>query len=105
MVLALDHGRLSSCHIEEQELQMHIERISPTQVASEGYKALAAVETYLTGSGLPHSLIHLVKMRSSQINGCAFCLDMHSKDALRAKETSQRLFLLDGWHEARVFTP
>ncbi len=84
---------------------MHIERISPTKMAPDAYKALSGVETYLKGSGLPQSLIDLVKMRASQINGCAFCLDTHSKDALRAHETPQRLFLLDGWHEAPVFTP
>jgi AhpD family alkylhydroperoxidase len=84
---------------------MHIERISPTQVAADGYKALSGVEAYLKGSGLPQSLMELVKMRASQINGCAFCLDMHSKDALRGHETPQRLFLLDGWREAPVFTP
>ena len=84
---------------------MDIERISPPKAAPDAYKALVGVEAYLQGSSLPHSLIELVKMRSSQINGCAFCLDQHSKDALKAGETAQRLFLLDGWHEARVYTP
>jgi AhpD family alkylhydroperoxidase len=84
---------------------MHIERISPNKVAPEGYKTLAAVEAYLKNSSLSHSLYELVKMRASQINGCAYCLDMHSKDAMRGGETPQRLLLLDGWHEAPVFTP
>jgi AhpD family alkylhydroperoxidase len=71
---------------------MHIGRISPNQIASNGYKALSGVEIYLKGCGLPQSLIELVKMRSSQINGCAYCLDMHSKDALRAHERRSGCF-------------
>ncbi|HVY15229.1 MAG TPA: carboxymuconolactone decarboxylase family protein [Rhodopila sp.] len=84
---------------------MHIERVSPQQVAPDAYKAVLGVEAQIQRSGLPKSLIELVKMRASQINGCAFCLDMHSKDALAAGETAQRLFLLNAWAEAPVFTP
>ncbi len=51
-------------------------------------------------SGLEHPLLELVKMRASQINGCAYCLDMHAKDARAAGETEQRLYLLDAWREA-----
>lgn len=49
--------------------------------------------------------MHLVKMRASQINGCAYCLAMHSRDARRAGETEQRLYLLDGWQESPIYTP
>ena len=66
---------------------MHAERLLPPEIAPEGYKALRAVEAYLARSGLRKSLIELVKMRASQINGCAYCLDVHAKDARRAGET------------------
>lgn len=69
-----------------------------------GIKALVALEQYLRGCGLEHSLLELIKMRSSQINGCAFCLDMHSKDARAAGETEQRLYLLNGWREAPFYS-
>jgi AhpD family alkylhydroperoxidase len=55
-------------------------------------------------SGLDHRLLELVKMRASQINGCAFCLDMHSKDARAAGETEQRLYLLDAWREVDLYS-
>lgn len=69
-----------------------------------GINALRELETYLHGCGLEHSLLELVKMRASQINGCAYCLDMHSKDARAAGETEQRLYTLDGWHETPFFS-
>jgi len=56
-------------------------------------------------SGLEHSLLELVKTRVSQINGCAYCLDMHTKDARAAGETEQRLYLLSAWRETRFFSP
>lgn len=83
---------------------MHAERLMPPKVAPKGYEALRAVEAYCR-SGLPQTLIELVKMRSSQINGCAYCLDTHSKDARQHGETEQRLYLLSGWHESPVYTP
>jgi AhpD family alkylhydroperoxidase len=58
------------------------------------------LQKYVNDSGLEASLLELVKMRASQINGCAYCLDMHSKDARAAGETEQRLYLLDAWREA-----
>lgn len=54
--------------------------------------------------GLEHSLLHLVKLRASQINGCSFCVDMHSKEALRDGDTQQRLFLVAAWKESPLFT-
>src|SRR5690242_19342049 len=69
------------------------------------YQAMLALETYVRkSSGLEASLLELVKMRASQINGCAFCLDMHSKDARAAGETEQRLYLLNAWREAPFYT-
>ena len=71
---------------------------------NQGVEALRAVEAWLAHGGLERSLLHLVKMRASQINGCAFCLHMHSKDALAGGERVERLLLLDAWHESALFT-
>lgn len=79
-------------------------RLNPTTAAPDAYKAMVALETYIQGSGLEPSLIELVKMRASQINGCAFCLDMHSKDARAHGETEQRLYLLNAWRESPLYT-
>jgi AhpD family alkylhydroperoxidase len=84
---------------------MHTDRLLPNQIAPEGYAALRNVEVYLARSGLPKRLIELVKMRSSQINGCAYCLDVHAKDARKAGETEQRLYLLNAWRDSPLFSP
>jgi AhpD family alkylhydroperoxidase len=81
------------------------QRLHTPKVAPDGYKALSGVESYLRQCGLERSLIELVKMRASQINGCAYCLDMHSKDARRAGESEQRLYLLSAWRESPLYTP
>jgi len=73
--------------------------------ASPGaYKAMSALEGFVKGSGLEPALLELVRMRASQINGCAYCLDMHSKDARAAGETEQRLYGLSAWREAPYYT-
>jgi AhpD family alkylhydroperoxidase len=72
--------------------------------APGAYRAMLGLETYLANCGLDHSLLHLLKMRVSQINGCAYCLDMHSKDLRAAGETEQRIYLLDGWREAPFYS-
>jgi len=84
---------------------MHAERLLPSEIAPDGYQALRAVEVYLAKCGLPKRLIELVKFRASQMNGCAYCLDVHSKDARKAGETEQRLYLLDAWRESPHYTP
>ena len=84
---------------------MHAERLLPNQVAPDGYAALRNVEIYFARSGLPKRLIELVKMRASQINGCAYCIDVHSKDARKAGETEQRLYLLNAWRDSPLFSP
>jgi AhpD family alkylhydroperoxidase len=66
--------------------------------------AMLGLEQYIHESGLEASLIELVKMRASQINGCAYCLDMHSKDARAAGETEQRLYVLNAWREAPFYS-
>jgi AhpD family alkylhydroperoxidase len=67
-------------------------------------KALMALETQIQASGLEQSLMELVKTRASQINGCAFCINMHTQDARKRGETEQRLYLLNAWREAPVYT-
>jgi AhpD family alkylhydroperoxidase len=79
-------------------------RIDARKYASEAQKAMYAVEKYLAESGLEHRLMHLMKMRASQINGCAYCIDMHSKDARSLGETEQRLYELDAWRETPFYT-
>jgi AhpD family alkylhydroperoxidase len=84
---------------------MHAERQFPPQTAPEGYAALRGVEAYLKRCGLPARLVELVKLRASQINGCGFCLDMHSRDARKHGETEQRLYVLGGWRDSPLYTP
>jgi AhpD family alkylhydroperoxidase len=79
-------------------------RLDYAKTAPEGVKAMFGLEQYVRNSGLDRSLLELVKMRASQINGCAFCLDMHSKDARSAGETEQRLYALSAWRETPFFT-
>ena len=66
---------------------------------------LYAIETYIAQSSLDHGLALLVKTRASQINGCAYCLHMHTSDAIKDGETPARLFLLDAWEESTMYTP
>jgi AhpD family alkylhydroperoxidase len=70
----------------------------------EAIKPMLKMEESVVKSGLELSLIELVKMRASQINGCAFCLDMHSKDARKNGEAEQRLYLLDAWRESPLYS-
>jgi AhpD family alkylhydroperoxidase len=80
-------------------------RIDAHATAPEAYETMLALERYLHGCGLERSLIELVKLRASQINGCAYCIDMHTKDARAAGETEQRLYLLDAWRESPFYSP
>jgi AhpD family alkylhydroperoxidase len=80
-------------------------RLNAYAVAPEGVKKMIELEDLLRESGLEYSLYELVKMRASQINGCAFCLHMHSKDARAAGETEERLYLLNAWRESSLYTP
>jgi AhpD family alkylhydroperoxidase len=79
-------------------------RVDYRKFAQQPLKLLYDLEAYLAGSGLEHKLLHLIKMRASQINGCAYCLDMHSLDARAIGETEQRLYTLDAWAETPFFT-
>ncbi|MGA8149478.1 MAG: carboxymuconolactone decarboxylase family protein [Terriglobales bacterium] len=79
-------------------------RLKADKIAPEAYKAVMQVQTYINHSGLEHSLLNLVYLRASQINGCAFCIDMHSKEARALGESEQRLYALDAWRETPFFT-
>jgi AhpD family alkylhydroperoxidase len=80
-------------------------RLDYTQASPEGYKAFGGVYVYLQNSGLSKALIDLVYLRVSQINGCAFCIDMHSRDLLKQGLAVDKLVLVPVWHDARdVFT-
>jgi AhpD family alkylhydroperoxidase len=79
-------------------------RMNFYQAAPETVNALMALENQVTSSGLEQSLIELVKTRASQINGCAYCINMHTQDARKHGETEQRLYLLTAWREAPAYT-
>ena len=79
-------------------------RMNFFQAAPDTIKALNALEAQVQASGLELSLIELVKTRASQINGCAFCVNMHTQDARKRGETEQRLYLLHAWRESPVYT-
>jgi AhpD family alkylhydroperoxidase len=79
-------------------------RIEYAKVAPGAMTAMLGLETYVHHCGLERSLIELVKVRASQINGCAYCVDMHTKDARAAGETEQRLYAVIAWEETPFFT-
>jgi AhpD family alkylhydroperoxidase len=81
------------------------ERIPFKRVAPGAYQAMSGLEKYVHASGLEESLLELVKIRASQINGCAFCLDMHIKDARAEGESEERIYLLNAWEEAPNYSP
>jgi AhpD family alkylhydroperoxidase len=79
-------------------------RVDYTKAAPGAYQAMIGLEKYLHDCGLEGKLLELVKMRVSQINGCAFCLDMHSKELRAAGETEQKLYVLAAWREAPFYS-
>ena len=79
-------------------------RLKYGQVAPAAIHAMSALESYVRESGLERSLLELVKIRASQINGCAYCLDMHTKDARANGETEQRIYTLSAWRETPFFS-
>ena len=79
-------------------------RLNSSQAAPDAIKAMLALETYVRGSGLDPRLIELVNTRASQINGCAFCLHMHTRDARTKGESEERLYLLDAWRESPLYS-
>src|SRR5579862_6076544 len=83
---------------------MEQERIHLSKVTPGAYHAMLGLEKYLAECGLEEGLMNLIKLRASQINGCAYCLDMHWKDARALGENEQRLYGLDAWREAPYYT-
>ncbi len=81
------------------------QRIDYAQAFPEAMKAMGQMEATLRHSGLEKPLLDLVKLRASQLNGCAYCIDMHTKDARAGGETEQRLYGLTAWRESPFFTP
>src|SRR5437764_8551186 len=79
-------------------------RMNHGSVCPGALQAMFGLESYLKECGLEQSLLELVKLRASQINGCAYCIDMHTKDARARGETEQRLYLLNAWREAPFYS-
>ncbi|MHB9143141.1 MAG: carboxymuconolactone decarboxylase family protein [Paludibacter sp.] len=79
-------------------------RLNYSEVAPNALKGMLELEKYVHSSGLERPLYELVKTRASQINGCAYCIDMHTKDARKAGETEQRLYVLNAWRETPFYT-
>ena len=79
-------------------------RLDIGAVSPAAYRSMLGLEKFIHESGIEPKLVHLLKMRASQINGCAYCLDMHSKDARAEGETEQRLYGLDAWREAPYYS-
>ncbi|MGI5155656.1 carboxymuconolactone decarboxylase family protein [Microbispora sp. CA-102843] len=80
------------------------ERIDIRELAPEAYRAMGGVERFLHECDVPHATLELVKIRASQINGCAFCVDMHCRDAKKAGESDERLWSVAAWREAPYYT-
>ena len=79
-------------------------RLDVQNIAPQAYRAMAGLEAYIRNSGLEPSLLELIKLRASQINGCAYCIDMHTKDARAGGETEQRLYGLTAWRETPFYS-
>lgn len=80
-------------------------RLDPWHVAPELMDAMLGMEKAAANAGLEYSLYELIKTRASQINGCAYCLHMHTRDARKAGEREERLYLLNAWRESSYYTP
>ncbi|STZ47744.1 Argininosuccinate synthase [Myroides odoratimimus] len=79
-------------------------RIDLSNVVSSGYKRIIALDSFVQNSDLDKTHLELIKVRASQINGCAYCLNLHTRDAMNQGETAQRIFLLNAWRETELFT-
>ena len=79
--------------------RLNIQKLEP-----KAYEAMYDLENFLANSELDKLHLELIKIRASQINGCAFCINMHTKDAMKLGETNQRIFLLNAWRETTLFT-
>jgi AhpD family alkylhydroperoxidase len=99
----MSHTAVLSRHVsEENKMKPRIDLNK--DVPAGALQAMFGLERYVHGSGLEHSLLYLLKVRASQINGCAYCIDMHTKDARVHGETEQRLYALSAWQETPFFS-
>lgn len=80
-------------------------RVNILQTQPEAYKAMMGLEKYIASSSLTPTHKELIKIRASQINGCAYCINMHTRDARKLGETEQRIYLLNAWRETTLYTP
>jgi AhpD family alkylhydroperoxidase len=80
------------------------ERIKIKETEPDGYKAMLGMEHYIRNSQLPPKLMEIIKIRASQINGCAYCIDMHALEALEIGEEQRRIFAISAWKESPLFT-
>jgi len=87
-----------------QHREFSMQRIDVTKVNPAAYQAVAALQSYVDKSGLDAKLRELIKIRVSQINGCAYCLAMHTRDARKLGETDERMHLLNAWRETPVYS-
>jgi AhpD family alkylhydroperoxidase len=95
---------LYACCIIENERKQRMERLAYDKADPKADEAMMALENYVAGSGLEAPLVELVRLRASQINGCAYCLDMHTKDARARAEKEQRLYLLQAWQDVSLYS-
>ena len=79
------------------------QRLDVMKVSAGAYKAMSALQAYVDASGLERTILELVKIRASQINGCAFCIAMHTAEARKLGESDERMHLLDAWREAPIY--
>ena len=85
-------------------MENHQQRLDPLKVAPEGYRAMRGLQSYVSESRLEPTIKELVAIRASQINGCAFCLAMHVREAREKGESDERIHLLNAWREAPIYT-
>ncbi|HEY8066897.1 MAG TPA: carboxymuconolactone decarboxylase family protein [Methylosinus sp.] len=83
---------------------MSAKRLVPSEVSQEIYRSVANIDALIRKSGFESDLIELVKVRASQINGCAFCLDIHTRDARKSGVSEQKLYVLAAWEECDLFS-
>jgi AhpD family alkylhydroperoxidase len=104
--MAISSGEGKACVTHDQETPTMIPRLTaaPNTLAPRTYEAMLELESRIAASGLEKTLLELVKTRVSQINGCAYCLHMHTGDARRAGESEARLYLLSAWRESALYS-
>jgi AhpD family alkylhydroperoxidase len=103
MIEVSNHRHCVATVLRKENFDMQ-QRLSYSKISPEGTDVLQKLERYVKSSGLESDLLELVKLRASQINGCAYCIDMHTKDARTDGESEQRLYAVSAWHEAPFYS-